>query len=101
MADIDLERALEPVGGHLVGAEQQHQLRLRGFEVGNAARLRVAEHQPGHARRRGVEDVEAVPAVPDQAERLDQRQRRAERAGCERARRRRSPPAAAPQRTHP
>ena len=50
------------------------------------ARLRIAEDQPRHARRGGVDDVEAVPAVLDEAERLDQRQRRAEAAGRERAR---------------
>ena len=58
------------------------------------ARLRVAEHQRGHARRRNVEDVEAVPAVLDQPERLDQRQRRAERRRPRARRGRRSPPAA-------
>ena len=86
VADIDLVRAFEPVGRDFVGAEQDHDFGLRGFNVGDPALLCVAEDQRGHARGRRVEDVEAVPAVFDEPERLHQRQPSAKPACRERSR---------------
>ena len=62
MADVDLEAAREPRRIDLVRTEQQHDFGLCRFDVGDAARLRIAEDQARHARCARVEHVEAVPA---------------------------------------
>ena len=84
MADIDFERALEAVGCDLVGAEQDHQLRLGLFDVGDATLLRIAEQQAGYPCRSDVQHVETVPAILD--ERLGGGQRRTKSTLAERTR---------------
>ena len=63
MSDVDFERAGKAGRSDLVGTEQQDQFGLRGFEVGDPALLGIAEQQPRHPRRCGMNDVEPVPAL--------------------------------------
>src|SRR5205814_287114 len=90
VADIDLERALEAIGRDFIGAKEQNELRRRRLDIGDAARLRVAEDQTRHPRGGEVENVIAVPSAIsgiglDQAEAVDQRQARTLRTRRERA----------------
>jgi hypothetical protein len=53
----------------------EEEAELRPHHVGDAARLRIAEHQPAHPRGRHVHDVEAVPVRLYETQRIDQLQR--------------------------
>src|SRR3546814_10232980 len=61
MADEDLETLVELRKIRFVRAEEEHQLRRGRDHIGDAALLRIAEHQPPHPRRAHMDDVEAIP----------------------------------------
>src|SRR3546814_12435180 len=61
MADEDLETLVELRKIRFVRAEEEHQLRRGRDHIGDAALLRIAEHQPPHPRRAHMDDVEALP----------------------------------------
>src|SRR3546814_6210697 len=56
-----LETLVELRKIRFVRAEEEHQLRRGRDHIGDAALLRIAEHQPPHPRRAHMDDVEAIP----------------------------------------
>src|SRR3546814_8790617 len=61
MADEDLETLVELRKIRFVRAEEEHQLRRGRDHIGDAALLRIAEHQHPHPRGAHMDDVEAIP----------------------------------------
>ena len=80
MTDIDFERVSEDRIIDFIGAEEEGQLRLLRSQRLDPTFIGVTEHQPAHARRSEVEDVEAVPTIPHQLVLLGECQRSPMRA---------------------